>query len=330
MIKAENLVKKFGASTAVNNISFEVKEGENLILLGTSGCGKTTTLRMVNRLTEPDSGTIFLNGSDIRTQQPEVLRRGIGYVLQNHGLFPHYTVAENIAIVPHLLKWEKEAVKKRADELFQKLNLDPSLKDKFPAALSGGQQQRVGLARSLMVNPPVLLMDEPFGALDNLTRINIRKEFRVLDELVKKTIIMVTHDVQEAFEMGDRICLMDKGEIKQIGTPEDLLFRPANAFVADFLNEQRLQLELKSVWLDELFPDRNAYLSPLVAESLKSDPVIHSVGDSGRITVWDKMEMLLSNKNTDNDESGGGSVHAQLTIENLMTAFSRYKKDNHG
>jgi osmoprotectant transport system ATP-binding protein len=307
MIKAANLLKKFGSSTAVNGISFEVEEGENLILLGTSGCGKTTTLRMVNRLIEPDSGTVFLNGSDIRTQQPEVLRRGIGYVLQNHGLFPHYTVAENIAIVPRLLKWDSAAIRKRSAELFEKLNLDTSLTDKFPAALSGGQQQRVGLARSLMVNPPVLLMDEPFGALDNLTRINIRKEFRVLDELVKKTIIMVTHDVQEAFEMGDRICLMDKGEIKQIGTPEELLFRPANEFVADFLNEQRLQLELKSVFLREVLP-----------------------GHSGDLSVWDQMELLLQNKNKGIVEPNENLVSAELTIEGLMTAFSRYKNENYG
>lgn len=298
MIKAERLVKKFGSSTAVNSISFDVEEGENLILLGTSGCGKTTTLRMVNRLTEPDSGTIFLNGTDIRSQQPETLRRGIGYVLQNHGLFPHYTVAENIAIVPRLLKWESNKTGKRADELFEKLNLDPAIKDKYPAALSGGQQQRVGLARSLMVNPPVLLMDEPFGALDNLTRISIRKEFRVLDELVKKTIIMVTHDVQEAFEMGDRICLMDKGEIMQIGTPEDLLFRPANKFVANFLDEQRLQLELKSVLLEEILP-----------------------GSAKNISVWDQMQSLLQ-VNAYPDDAAGDA----LTIESLMTAFSRYKK----
>lgn len=295
MIKATNLVRKFGHLTAVNNISFTVEEGENLILLGTSGCGKTTTLRMINRLIEPDSGTIFMNGTDIRTQQPEVLRRGIGYVLQNHGLFPHYTVAENIAIVPRLLKWDNAAIKKRADELFQKLNLDPVLKDQYPAALSGGQQQRVGLARSLMVNPPVLLMDEPFGALDNLTRISIRREFRMLDELVKKTIIMVTHDVQEAFEMGDRICLMDKGEIKQIGTPEELLFHPASDFVSDFLNEQRLQLELKSVLLSELLPGY--------------------AGETAT-TVWDQMDRLLH----------AGEKTGDLSIEELMTAFAAYKK----
>jgi osmoprotectant transport system ATP-binding protein len=317
MIKAENLVKKFGTSTAVNCINFEVKEGENLILLGTSGCGKTTTLRMVNRLIEPDSGTIFLNGTDIRSQQPETLRRGIGYVLQSHGLFPHYTVAENIAIVPRLLKWKSEAIRTRADELFQKLNLDSSLKDKFPAALSGGQQQRVGLARSLMVNPPVLLMDEPFGALDNLTRIGIRKEFRVLDELVKKTIIMVTHDVQEAFEMGDRICLMDRGEIRQIGTPEELLFRPANEFVANFLSEQRLQLELKSVLLAEILPE---YAIDATLQQ-NADPIKTS------ISVWDQMEFLLHHKS---GNLNAGQLKAlteeSLTIERLMAAFSNYKK----
>ncbi|CUS06706.1 unnamed protein product [Tuber aestivum] len=294
MIKAENLIRKFGNSIAVNDISFEVKEGENLILLGTSGCGKTTTLRMINRLIAPDSGTIFLDGVDISTRQPEELRRGIGYVLQNHGLFPHYTVAENIAIVPRLLKWKNEDIRKRADELFQKLNLDPVLADKYPAALSGGQQQRVGLARSLMVNPPVLLMDEPFGALDNLTRISIRKEFKALDELIKKTVVMVTHDVQEAFEMGDRICLMDKGEIKQIGTPEDLLFNPANDFVADFFKEQRLQLELKSVLIAELLPGYS----------------------DQKVTVWEKMEELLQ---TGHNEDAVG-------MEDLMRAFSAYKK----
>lgn len=294
MIKAENLIRKFGHSIAVNDISFEVKEGENLILLGTSGCGKTTTLRMINRLIAPDSGTIFLDGVDISTRQPEELRRGIGYVLQNHGLFPHYTVAENIAIVPRLLKWKNEDIRKRADELFQKLNLDPVLADKYPAALSGGQQQRVGLARSLMVNPPVLLMDEPFGALDNLTRISIRKEFKALDELVKKTVVMVTHDVQEAFEMGDRICLMDKGEIRQIGTPEDLLFHPANEFVADFFKEQRLQLELKSVLIAELLPGYS----------------------NEKVTVWERMEELLQ---TDSKEDAIG-------MEDLMRAFSAYKK----
>jgi len=251
MIKATNLVKQYGPTKAVDQVSFEVATGQNLILLGPSGCGKTTTLRMINRLVLPDSGELFINGIDVMKQPAAQLRRGIGYVLQHHGLFPHYTVAENVAIVPKLLKWEAQKTKVRAEELFTKLNLDQSLFNKYPSALSGGQQQRVGLVRALMVNPPVLLMDEPFGALDNLTRISIRKEFRELDELRNKTTVMVTHDIQEAFEMGDIICLMNKGEVMQVGTPDDLLHHPANEFVADFLNDQRLLLELKFFRLGE-------------------------------------------------------------------------------
>src|SRR5471030_2975522 len=247
MIKVEHISKLFGNVKAVDDISFEVAEGENLILLGTSGCGKTTTLKMLNRLIEPTSGRIFINGQNILEQQPEVLRRGIGYVLQNNGLFPHYTVAENIAVVPQLLKWEKKRTDKRIHELLEKLHLDKSYLYVYPKELSGGQQQRVGLARALVADPPVLLMDEPFGALDNVTRSKIHAEFLALDELKRKTIIMVTHDVQEAFELGDRICLMDKGKIIQCGTPAELLFHPKNDFVRGFIKEQRLQLELKAI-----------------------------------------------------------------------------------
>jgi osmoprotectant transport system ATP-binding protein len=298
MIRLAQLSKSYNGVNALSNLSFDVAEGETMVLLGTSGCGKTTTLRMINRLINPDSGTVFIKGKDVQSVKPEILRRSIGYVLQNHGLFPHYSVFENIALVPNLLKWKTPEITKRADELLKKLNLDPSLKHMYPSELSGGQQQRVGLARALMVDPPVLLMDEPFGALDNLTRIHIRKEFRMLDELAKKTIVMVTHDVQEAFEMADRICLMDKGRIMQIGTPEELLFKPANAFVSGFLNEQRLQLELKSVKLVELFQS-----------------TIHE----GSKSVWEKMDEVLNGPNT-NDKN------QQLSIERIMQAFQAYKK----
>jgi osmoprotectant transport system ATP-binding protein len=298
MIKVENLSKTYSGIAAVSDINFEVAEGETLVLLGTSGCGKTTTLRMINRLISPDQGTVFINGKDVQSVNPEILRRGIGYVLQNHGLFPHYTILENVALVPNLLKWKRQEISKRADELFYKLNLEPSLRQKYPSELSGGQQQRVGLARALMVNPPVLLMDEPFGALDNLTRIHIRKEFTVLDELLKKTIVMVTHDVQEAFEMADRVCLMDKGRIMQIGTPEDLLFKPANDFVSGFFNEQRLQLELKSVKLNELF-------AAAAHERNKS--------------VWDKMDEVLNDISKRKEDK-------DLDIGSLMHAFQAYKR----
>src|ERR1700754_3607713 len=253
MIKVEQLSKHFGKVKAVDGISFEVKEHENLVLLGTSGCGKTTTLKMINRLIEPSGGNILIDGQNILEQQPELLRRGIGYVLQNNGLFPHYTIAENIAIVPQLLKWDSKRIEKRIDELIEKLHLSTDQLKAYPNELSGGQQQRVGLARALVADPPVLLMDEPFGALDNITRSKIQTEFKELDELKKKTIVMVTHDVQEAFELGDRICLMDKGKIVQAGTPAELLFKPVNQFVRDFLNEQRLQLELRSVKLQDIW-----------------------------------------------------------------------------
>jgi len=247
MIKVDKLSKSFGKIKAVHGISFEVNEGENLILLGTSGCGKTTTLKMLNRLIEPTSGTVFINGQNIAEQQPEELRRGIGYVLQNNGLFPHYTVEQNIAVVPQLLRWDKKRTDERIHQLMGKLHLPTEYLKAYPRELSGGQQQRVGLARALVADPPVLLMDEPLGALDNVTRAKIHQEFKVLDELKRKTIVMVTHDVQEAFELGDRICLMDKGEIVQCGTPAELLFKPKNKFVGDFLQEQRLQLEMKAI-----------------------------------------------------------------------------------
>src|ERR1700759_2333516 len=249
MIKVDHISKSFGKVKAVDGVSFEVEDGENLILLGTSGCGKTTTLKMINRLIEPTGGEIYIAGKNIKEQQPEELRRGIGYVLQNNGLFPHYTVAENIAVVPQLLGWDKKQIEHRTHELLEKLHLDKSHLRAYPKELSGGQQQRVGLARALVADPPVLLMDEPFGALDNVTRSKIHAEFKALDELKRKTIVMVTHDVQEAFELGDRICLMDKGKIVQCGTPADLLFKPADSFVRDFLKEQKLLLEFKSVRL---------------------------------------------------------------------------------
>lgn len=251
MIRVENLTKNFAGLKAVDQVNFEVAEGENMVLLGTSGCGKTTTLRMINRLIEPDAGEIYINDHNIRDQQPELLRRNIGYVLQNHGLFPHYTVLENMSVVPKLLKWDKGKILKRSNELLDKLKLDPALAGQYPGTLSGGQQQRVGLARALMTSPPVLLMDEPFGALDNITRSGIRKEFAELDELAKKTIILVTHDIQEAFEMADKVCLMDQGRVMQYGTPQDLLFKACNSFVEEFLREHRLQLELRFLKIGE-------------------------------------------------------------------------------
>ncbi len=316
MIKVEHLSKHFCDVKAVDDISFEVKEHENLILLGTSGCGKTTTLKMLNRLIEPTSGSIQINDKDVLIQSPEELRRGIGYVLQNNGLFPHYTIAENIAIVPQLLKWDSKRIQKRVSELLEKLHLSTDQLKAYPNELSGGQQQRVGLARALMADPPILLMDEPFGALDNITRSKIQAEFKELDELKRKTIIMVTHDVQEAFELGDRICLMDKGKIVQIGTPAELLFKPANNFVKDFLKEQRLQLEFKAVKIKDLWRWLPVAKANATGHSL---PV--------NTDVWAGMKSL----------GEGQSAHLNITheqetksvgFEQLMSAFYQYQSSH--
>jgi len=315
MIKVERLTKLYGQSKAVDNISFEVAEHENLILLGTSGCGKTTTLKMLNRLIEPTIGSIFINGEDVTQQPPEMLRRNIGYVLQNNGLFPHYTVAENIAIVPGLLKWDNQRIKDRTYELVEKLHLPAELLAKYPAQLSGGQQQRIGLARALMADAPVLLMDEPFGALDNITRSKIQLEFKALDELQRKTIVMVTHDVQEAFELGNRICIMDKGRIVQTGTPAELLFNPVNDFVKDFLQAQRLQLELKALTIQSIWD-----LLPAAMAVQGTELNIRSTE-----SVWAAMEVLKGTTRQALLIPSAANEAKTTTFEQLMAAYHQYQ-----
>ncbi len=314
MIKVEHLSKHYGQAKAVNDISFEVVDGDNLVLLGTSGCGKTTTLKMLNRLIEPTSGQIWINGQDITSQSPELLRRGIGYVLQNTGLFPHYTIAENIAVVPNLLKWDKQRIQNRTQELIQKLHLPNDVLQKYPHELSGGQQQRIGLARALIADAPVLLMDEPFGALDNITRAKIQDDFKTLDELQRKTIVMVTHDVQEAFELGDQIAIMDQGRIVQQGTPAELLFKPANQFVSDFLQSQRLQLELRSVNLDTI-----AAALPNAAQADKNSTTL-----TGASSIWQAMEVLKDTGHPVNVKLADGTLKA-INFVDLMSAYESYQ-----
>jgi osmoprotectant transport system ATP-binding protein len=315
MIAVQNLSKRFHHTIAVNDVSFEVEEGKTLVLLGTSGSGKTTTLRMINRLIEPTSGTILINGESIFSKQPEMLRRSIGYVLQHHGLFPHYTVAHNIMVVPLLLKWPKEKAAQRAAELLEKLQLPPrTFLNMYPDSLSGGQKQRVGLARALAGDPPLLLMDEPFGALDPVTRTGIRNELKTLDELSKKTVILVTHDVQEAFELGDAICLMDNGAVVQMGTPADLLFRPATVFVSKFFEHQRLSLELRSVTLKSIWP--------ILGDAAERDAVVL---DSSK-TLWDAIEVLANGTESVVVADGESRTRKRLTFGAIQAAL---KKQNH-
>jgi osmoprotectant transport system ATP-binding protein len=259
MIKVEAISKSFRGNPAVRHISFEANDKEILVLLGPSGCGKTTTLKMINRLIEPDTGSIFIDGKDIKDQKVEHLRMSIGFVMQHAGLFPHYTIHQNITVVPQLLRWDKKNTKNRVEQLLEKLHLPENILTRFPHELSGGQQQRVGIARALIADTPVLLMDEPFGALDNITKADIHAEFKSLEELKNKTILLVTHDVQEAFELGHRIAVLDKGQIVQIGTPKEMLYHPKNEFVQQFFFRNHLLLEYKTAKIKELSPFMSDY-----------------------------------------------------------------------
>jgi osmoprotectant transport system ATP-binding protein len=241
-IRLERLTKRYpGASApAVNELDLAIPRGELVALVGPSGCGKTTTLKMINRLVEPTGGTVWLEGTDIRTLPVHELRRGIGYVIQQAGLFPHRKVADNIATVPQLAGWSKDRVRARVTELAELVELDPDLLDRYPSALSGGQQQRVGVARALAADPPVLLMDEPYSAVDPIVRARLQDELIALQQRVQKTIVLVTHDIDEAIKLADRIAILKVGGIlAQVDTPEDLLRDPVNEFVADFLGDDR-------------------------------------------------------------------------------------------
>lgn len=240
MIRLEQIGKRYGELHAVQELDLEIPQGELVVLIGPSGCGKTTTLKMINRLIEPTSGKIFIDGKDTTGLNPQKLRQGIGYVIQSIGLFPHMSVRENIQVVPDLLGWPKKKSAARADELLELIGLDPArYAGSFPKELSGGQAQRVGVARALAVDPPVLLMDEPFGAVDPLTRERLQDEFLKLQQKLEKTIVMVTHDIDEAIKLGDRVCVMNGGRLEQFDTPEELLANPKSRFVRQFVGSDR-------------------------------------------------------------------------------------------
>ena len=232
MIELEHLTKRYGATTVVEDVSLRVEEGTITVVVGTSGAGKSTLLRMINRLVEPSVGRVLIDGQDTRAIPEDVLRHRIGYVIQGYGLFPHRTVAENIATVPRLLGWGRKQIEARIEELLDLFQLDPAeFAHKFPHQLSGGQQQRVGVARALAARPAHLLMDEPFGALDAVIRARAQDELLAIQRRLGTTIVLVTHDMNEAFHLGDRIAVMDQARLLQYATPAELLTRPAEAFV---------------------------------------------------------------------------------------------------
>jgi osmoprotectant transport system ATP-binding protein len=239
-IRLENVTKRYGDRFAVRDLDLEVRGGELMILIGRSGSGKTTTLRMINRLIEPDSGKVSINGANVGDFDPVRLRRSIGYVIQNIGLLPHLKVSENIGLILKLEGWDEAKIRERVSELLNFVSLPPeSFMDRYPHQLSGGQQQRIGLARALAMDPPLLLMDEPFGALDPLLRTQLQDEFCKIKKELGKTIVFVTHDVNEAFKLGDRVAIMDNASLVQLGTPEELIFEPSSELVSEIVDSKR-------------------------------------------------------------------------------------------
>ena len=253
MIQLENVSKRFpGGSNAVLDLTLEIPDAQTCVLIGPSGCGKTTTLRMINRLIDPDTGRILVDAVDTRTQDPAALRLKMGYVIQQTGLFPHMTVGDNVGTVPRLWRWDAQRIKKRVDELLELVGLPPGeYRDRYPHQLSGGQRQRVGFARALAADPPILLMDEPFGAVDRITRERLQNEFVSIQRSLHKTVVFVTHDIDEAVLVGDRICLMKmQAQIAQYDTPERILAHPASEYVAEFLGRERLVRRMLVVQID--------------------------------------------------------------------------------
>ncbi len=253
MIRLEHVGKEFpGGSNAVLDLTLDIPTAQTCVLIGPSGCGKTTTLRMINRLIDPDRGRVLVDGEDTRGTDPAHLRLKMGYVIQQTGLFPHMTVGENVATVPRLWRWDKARIKARVEELLVLVGLDPAeYRDRYPHQLSGGQRQRVGFARALGADPPILLMDEPFGAVDRITRERLQTEFIRIQRSMRKTVVFVTHDIDEAVVVGDRICLLQmQAQIAQYDTPEVILTRPANDYVAEFLGRDRLVRRMSVAVID--------------------------------------------------------------------------------
>jgi osmoprotectant transport system ATP-binding protein len=291
MIELSNVSKLFGQTQAVDAISLTVPTGELCVLVGTSGCGKSTTLRMINRLIAHSAGSIRIDGRDIEQIDPQQLRRGIGYAIQSTGLFPHWTVARNIAVVPRLLGWPAARVRQRVEALLQLLELAPAeFADKYPSQLSGGQAQRVGVARALAGDPDILLMDEPFGALDPITRESLQNELLRIQQQVRKTIVFVTHDMDEALKLANRIVVMDKGRIVQQDSPQALLANPANAFVENLLGGQ--ERGLKQAGLLRVDSLMQALATPAIPAAGPTLKVTDSLRQALSLMLWHRCSSL--------------------------------------
>jgi len=332
MIRLDNVGKTFrterGEVHAVREVDLDLPEGELCVLLGPSGCGKTTTLKMVNRLIPRTSGKIYINDKDTDEYDVVELRRHIGYVIQQIGLFPNMTVEENISVVPRMLGWSRQQQHKRAEELMDMVALDRDLLDRYPKELSGGQQQRVGLARGLAGDPPVMLMDEPFGAVDPINREIIQDEFLKMQAKLKKTILFVSHDIDEAVKMGDKIAIFRDGQIEQFGTPDDLLAHPANDFVADFVGGDRELKRMRLIKVAEALDSETPTVAPEDRLSTAADKMkqagqgfIVVVDDDGRPAGY------LGEADVHGEGSCADTLHPLAapvqSVKDLRTAVSR-------
>ncbi|QVL57724.1 MAG: ABC transporter ATP-binding protein [Simkaniaceae bacterium] len=308
MIQFKEVWKSFSKKVhALKNLNLEVKEGETLVLLGKSGSGKTTALKLINRLLDPSSGTISVYGKDILTLDPITLRRSIGYAVQEIGLFPHMTVEENISIVPRLLGWEEKKIQDRVDQLMDMMGLDPAhFLKRYPLKLSGGQRQRIGVARAIAADPPIILMDEPFGALDPITREQTQKEFLELESKIKKTIVFVTHDLVEAVTMGDRIALMDSGELVQVSSPSLFVENPPSAFADQFLGRHRFQLSLLTKTIHEC-------IEPSIER-----PITNYTKLTPRSTLIEALESFRETKTKNLPIFSGSSYRGEIKKEKLL------------
>ncbi|WP_030939102.1 betaine/proline/choline family ABC transporter ATP-binding protein [Streptomyces sp. NRRL F-3307] len=320
MIFLDEVSKRYPGQekAAVSELSMEIRRGEFVVLVGPSGCGKTTTLRMINRLVEPTHGRIFIDGKDVTHADVDELRRGIGYVIQQIGLLPHLTIADNIALVPRMLKVKKSERRQRAKELLEMVGLDPATyADRYPRQLSGGQQQRVGVARALAADPPVMLMDEPFGAVDPIAREKLQMEFLRLQERIRKTIVMVTHDIDEALRLGDRIAIFGPGSrLAQFDTPLEILSNPADDFVRDFVGSGAPVRRLSLLKVSDVMAS-----APSDAPSAANAIAI----DAGE-TVHRALELVLASRAEGVEVSVPGDGTRYLDLQTLLTAAAQPAK----